>query len=62
MAEDRFIQRDEPLLKLQKQKIWLYIGIQVFGVAACVAISQTIAAIGKQKSAFNPFKFFSSVC
>ncbi|GME54975.1 putative hco3- transporter family protein [Neofusicoccum parvum] len=46
MAENRFIQRDEPLLRVEKRNIWWYIGFQIFGVAACVAISQTIAAIG----------------
>ncbi|PGH26751.1 hypothetical protein AJ80_01515 [Polytolypa hystricis UAMH7299] len=44
--EDRFIQRGEPLLQVRKRKICLYIGLQIFGVASCVAISQTIAAIG----------------
>ncbi|KAL1645785.1 hypothetical protein SLS58_003669 [Diplodia intermedia] len=48
MRERRFIQRDEPLLGIQRRKIWMYIGIQIFGVAACVAISQTIAAIGTE--------------
>ncbi|KAF2090874.1 HCO3 transporter family protein [Saccharata proteae CBS 121410] len=46
MSEDRFIQRDEPLLTVRKRKIWLFIGLQAFGVACSVAISQTIAAIG----------------
>ncbi|KAJ9665602.1 hypothetical protein H2201_004294 [Coniosporium apollinis] len=46
MSEDRFIQRDEPLLTIQKRKIWMWIGIQAVGVAVTVAISQTIAAIG----------------
>ncbi|KAJ9130436.1 Boron transporter 1 [Pleurostoma richardsiae] len=45
-AEERFIQRDEPMLQIRKRKIWLYIGIQFFTVAACVAISHTLAAIG----------------
>ncbi|RYP77631.1 hypothetical protein DL771_000999 [Monosporascus sp. 5C6A] len=45
-AEDRFIQRDEPLLRVRSRKILLYISIQVITVAACVAISHTIAAIG----------------
>ncbi|KAK9242020.1 HCO3 transporter family-domain-containing protein [Lipomyces tetrasporus] len=44
--EDRFIQRDEPLLTISKRKICIYIGLQLVGVAACVAISETIAAIG----------------
>lgn len=46
MRERRFIQHDEPLLRIERKKIWMYIGFQVVGVAACVAISQTIAAIG----------------
>lgn len=44
--ENRFIRRDEPLLRVRNRKILLYISCQVIGVAACVAISQTIAAIG----------------
>lgn len=44
--ENRFIKRDEPLLRVQNRKILLWIGCQFFGVATCVAISQTIAAIG----------------
>jgi hypothetical protein len=46
MSEHRFIQRDNPLNTVSKKKIWLFIGIQALGVACCVAISQTIAAIG----------------
>ncbi|OJD33490.1 hco3-transporter family protein [Diplodia corticola] len=46
MRERRFIQSDEPLLTIQRRKVWMYIGFQIVGVAACVAISQTIAAIG----------------
>lgn len=45
--ENRFVQRDVPLLKVRKPKILLFISCQVIGVAACVAVSQTIAAIGK---------------
>ncbi|KAK4075189.1 hypothetical protein Purlil1_12774 [Purpureocillium lilacinum] len=45
-AEERFIQRDELLLQVRRRKILLYIGLQLLGVAACVAISHTIAAIG----------------
>ncbi|GIK03449.1 hypothetical protein Aspvir_007520 [Aspergillus viridinutans] len=44
--ENRFIQRDEPLLTVRRRKVALYIACQVVGVAATVAISQTIAAIG----------------
>ncbi|KAI1342216.1 HCO3 transporter family-domain-containing protein [Xylariaceae sp. FL0016] len=46
MTEKRFIQRDEPLLTVRRRKIILFIGLQIIGVAATVAISQTIAAIG----------------
>ncbi|PGH11478.1 hypothetical protein AJ79_04853 [Helicocarpus griseus UAMH5409] len=46
LRENRFIQRDDPLLYIRRRKIVLYIGLQLFGVVACVAISQTIAAIG----------------
>jgi hypothetical protein len=45
--ENRFIKQDEPLLQVRKHKILLYIALQLFGVLASVAISQTIAAIGK---------------
>lgn len=45
-AEERFIQRDEPMLFVRRRKIILYIGLQFFAVAACVAISHTLAAIG----------------
>ncbi|RMJ23626.1 Anion exchange family protein [Aspergillus sp. HF37] len=44
--ENRFIQRDNPLLKVRNRKIFLFAACQIIGVAACVAISQTIAAIG----------------
>ncbi|KAF7169657.1 hypothetical protein CNMCM5623_002341 [Aspergillus felis] len=44
--ENCFIQRDEPLLAVRRRKIALYVACQVVGVAATVAISQTIAAIG----------------
>ena len=46
IQEDRFVQRAEPLLKVQNRKILLWITCQLVGVAACVAISETIAAIG----------------
>ncbi|KAK4244132.1 HCO3 transporter family-domain-containing protein [Corynascus novoguineensis] len=45
-AEKRFVERDEPMLRVPRLKVALYIGLQMFGVAACVAISHTIAAIG----------------
>lgn len=46
IRENRFIQRDEPLLSVRKRKILLFITLQGLGAAATVAISQTIAAIG----------------
>ncbi|GAB1192778.1 hypothetical protein APSETT444_001974 [Aspergillus pseudonomiae] len=46
LHENRFIQRDKPLLRVKRRQILLYITCQAIGVAACVAISQTIAAIG----------------
>jgi hypothetical protein len=45
-AEERFIQRDDPLLRVRRRKVSLYTTLQIIGVATCVAISQTIAAIG----------------
>jgi hypothetical protein len=45
-SEKRFIQRDEPMLLIPRRKIILYIGLQLVGVAACVAVSHTLAAIG----------------
>ena len=47
ISEPRFVQRDEPLLQLRKRRILLYISWQILGIALSVAISQTIAAIGK---------------
>lgn len=46
LLENRFIRRNEPLLRMRKKKILLFISCQAFGVAITVAISQTIAAIG----------------
>ncbi|KAF3025412.1 hypothetical protein E8E15_010075 [Penicillium rubens] len=46
IRENRFVQRDEPLLKVRNRKILLWILCQLIAVAACVAISETIAAIG----------------
>ncbi|EPS31285.1 hypothetical protein PDE_06240 [Penicillium oxalicum 114-2] len=46
IQEDRFISRAEPLLRVPSRKILLWIFCQLVDVAACVAISQTIAAIG----------------
>jgi hypothetical protein len=34
------------MLQVRRRKIALYVGVQILGVAACVAISHTIAAIG----------------
>ncbi|KAM3498553.1 hypothetical protein MY10362_008136 [Beauveria mimosiformis] len=45
-AEKRFVQRDEPILHVRRRKVSPYIGIQFLDVAACVAISHTLAAIG----------------
>ncbi len=59
MQENRFIQRDEPLLTIRKRKTFLFIALQGIGVAATVAISQTIAAIGR----FSPsIPAFGSSC
>lgn len=46
IMDHNFIRRNEPLPRIRKRKILLYITFQAFGVAATVAISQTIAAIG----------------
>ncbi|KAM5360160.1 hypothetical protein ACJA88_014922 [Fusarium oxysporum] len=45
-SERRFIQRDDPMLHVRRRKIILFIGLQLVGVAACVAVSHTLAAIG----------------
>ncbi|KAJ4854609.1 HCO3- transporter family domain-containing protein [Trichoderma breve] len=45
-SEGRFVQRDDPKLLVRKRKILLFISLQFFGVAACVAVSHTLAAIG----------------
>ncbi|RBA12700.1 hypothetical protein FPRO05_04150 [Fusarium proliferatum] len=45
-SEQRFIQRNEPIIRVHRRKVFLYIALQFIGVAACVAISHTIAAIG----------------
>ncbi|KAF7947383.1 hypothetical protein EAE96_008471 [Botrytis aclada] len=45
-TERRFIQKGVPLLRVRRSKIWLYLLCQIVGVAAPVAISLTIAAIG----------------
>lgn len=33
-------------MKVRRRKIWLYIALQFVGVAACVAISHTLGAVG----------------
>lgn len=45
-SERRFIDRSEPLLRVPRRRTWLYVCLQLVDVAACVAISNTIAAIG----------------
>jgi hypothetical protein len=45
-SERRLIQPDNTLNDVSRRKIGLYVGLQIIGVAATVAISQTIAAIG----------------
>jgi len=55
MSEERFVPKDEPLRKVSKKKLLLWLALQGLGVAATVAISQTIAAIGE-------LTFWSSVC
>ena len=48
IQEPRFVQRDEPLLQIPKQRIMLYLFCQFFGILATVGVSQTIAGIGKR--------------
>jgi hypothetical protein len=45
-SERRFLALENPLNDISRRKIGLYIGLQIFAVAATVTISQTIAAIG----------------
>ncbi|KAF2862728.1 hypothetical protein K470DRAFT_280677 [Piedraia hortae CBS 480.64] len=45
-TETRFISPSDPRLELKRLRILYYTAWQVVGVVACVAISQTIAAIG----------------
>ena len=47
MSEERFVPNAEPLRKVSKKKILFWLVLQGLGVAAAVAISQTIAAIGQ---------------
>ena len=46
IREPRFVQPEEPLLKLKKRRVLLYVCWQVFGITATLGVSQTIAAIG----------------
>lgn len=46
IREPRFIQPDEPLLRIPKTRIAFYLFWQLFGITATVGVSQTIAAIG----------------
>lgn len=45
-TERRFVQRGDKLLAVRRRKVLLYVVLQVGGVAACVAVSHTLAAIG----------------
>jgi boron transporter len=44
--EPRFRPPDDPLYKVPSRKIGLYLFLQAISVAICVAISQTVAAVG----------------
>ncbi|KAF3317350.1 hypothetical protein TWF173_011002 [Orbilia oligospora] len=46
LSESRFRPPDDPLHKVPSKKIALYIFLQLISVAICVAISQTVAAVG----------------
>ncbi|KAM0798558.1 HCO3 transporter family protein [Usnea florida] len=46
IREPRFVQPDEPLLQIPKRRIMFYLFWQMFGIAATVGVSQTIAGIG----------------
>ncbi|KAL3439129.1 HCO3 transporter family-domain-containing protein [Aspergillus tetrazonus] len=46
LRERRFIPKHENLLQVKRRKIILYLICEIVPVAACVAISQTISAIG----------------
>ena len=46
IREPRFVQPDEPLLQIPKRRIMFYLFWQIFGIAATVGVSQTIAGIG----------------
>ena len=61
IQENRFVQRDEPLLKVRNHKILLWVLCQLIAVAACVAISETIAAIGILPTPFGFIKVANRV-
>ena len=46
IREPRFVQPDEPLMQIPKRRIMFYLFWQMFGIAATVGVSQTIAGIG----------------
>ena len=46
IREPRFVQRDEPLREIPKQRTLFYLFWQIFGIIATVGVSQTIAGIG----------------
>lgn len=46
LHEARFRPPDDPLYKVPSKKIALYITLQMVSVVICVAISQTVAAVG----------------
>ncbi|KAL4979521.1 hypothetical protein BDW66DRAFT_157344 [Aspergillus desertorum] len=46
LREKRFVPRHEKLLRVKRRSIILYLACEIVPVAACVAISQTIAAVG----------------
>ncbi|KAL4753666.1 hypothetical protein BDW72DRAFT_201366 [Aspergillus terricola var. indicus] len=46
LRERRFVPKHEKLLHVKRRKIILYLACEIVPVAACVAISQTISAVG----------------
>jgi boron transporter len=60
LTEQRFIQPSNPLLKIPKRRILLFVSFQLITWASSVAISQTIAAIGFPVivTALIPFRVF----
>lgn len=46
MSERRFLNPSDPRLALSRSRIVMFVGLQITAVAATVAISQTIGAIG----------------